>query len=127
MSWGQTDIMSKPEYKRVLLKISGEALMGEGEYGIDAATVANIALQIKRVVGKGIQVAVVVGGGNIWRGVVLQNGPFIEVTKVWTISTNQDHIVAQRCVFEKQVLQFRLLFDKSNKIASMFFQPDVEK
>ena len=68
MSWGQTDIMSKQEYRRVLLKISGEALMGEGEYGIDAATVANIAAQIKRVVGKGVQVAVVVGGGNIWRG-----------------------------------------------------------
>jgi uridylate kinase len=57
-----------PKYKRVLLKLSGEALMGEGEYGIDSATVENIARQLRRIVKKGIQVAVVVGGGNIWRG-----------------------------------------------------------
>ncbi len=57
-----------PKYKRVLLKLSGEALMGEGEYGIDSATVENIARQLRRIVKKGVQVAVVVGGGNIWRG-----------------------------------------------------------
>ena len=56
------------KYKRVLLKLSGEALMGEAEYGIDSATVENIAQQLKRIVVSGIQVAVVVGGGNIWRG-----------------------------------------------------------
>jgi uridylate kinase len=56
------------KYKRVLLKLSGEALMGESEYGIDPATVENIAQQLKRIVEGGIQVAVVVGGGNIWRG-----------------------------------------------------------
>jgi len=55
-------------YKRVLLKLSGEALMGDGEYGIDTSTVVNIAKQLKRVVDSGVQVAVVVGGGNIWRG-----------------------------------------------------------
>ena len=68
MYWGQTDIMSNLEYRRVLLKISGEALTGEGQYGIEAETVAGIAAQLKRVVSKGVQVAVVVGGGNIWRG-----------------------------------------------------------
>jgi uridylate kinase len=56
------------KYKRVLLKLSGEALMGGAEYGIDSATVENIARQLKQIVGSGIQVAVVVGGGNIWRG-----------------------------------------------------------
>jgi uridylate kinase len=56
------------KYKRVLLKLSGEALMGEREFGIDAATVENIAQQVKRIVENGIQVAIVVGGGNIWRG-----------------------------------------------------------
>ena len=56
------------KYKRVLLKLSGEALMGEREFGIDPATVENIAQQLKRIVESGIQVAVVVGGGNIWRG-----------------------------------------------------------
>jgi uridylate kinase len=62
------DGMSDTGYKRVLLKLSGEALMGDGEYGIDTSTVANIAKQLKRVVDSGVQVAVVVGGGNIWRG-----------------------------------------------------------
>jgi len=57
-----------PKYKRVLLKLSGEALMGEGEFGIDPATVENIAQQLKRIVESGIQVGIVVGGGNIWRG-----------------------------------------------------------
>lgn len=56
------------KYKRVLLKLSGEALMGEREFGIDPATVESIAQQLKRIVESGIQVAVVVGGGNIWRG-----------------------------------------------------------
>ena len=62
------DGMSDTGYKRVLLKLSGEALMGDGEYGIDTSTVVNIAKQLKRVVDSGVQVAAVVGGGNIWRG-----------------------------------------------------------
>ena len=57
-----------PKYKRVLLKLSGEALMGDREFGIDPVTVENIAQQLKWIVESGIQVAVVVGGGNIWRG-----------------------------------------------------------
>ena len=60
--------MSSPRYKRVVLKLSGEALMGENEFGIDAATMVNISKQMRRVVDKGVQVAIVVGGGNIWRG-----------------------------------------------------------
>ena len=54
--------------RRILLKISGESLMGEGGYGIDSKVMAGIAQQIKSVVASGIQVAVVVGGGNILRG-----------------------------------------------------------
>ncbi len=57
-----------PKYKRVLLKLSGEALMGDRGFGIDPVTVWNIARQLKRIVESGVQVAVVVGGGNIWRG-----------------------------------------------------------
>jgi len=56
------------KYKRVLLKLSGEALMGDGDFGIDPATLENIAQQLKRIVESGIQVGIVVGGGNIWRG-----------------------------------------------------------
>jgi uridylate kinase len=55
-------------YKRVMLKVSGEALMGPAAYGIDPPTVAAIAGQIQAASGLGVQVAVVVGGGNIWRG-----------------------------------------------------------
>jgi len=60
--------MDEPKYKRVLLKVSGEALMGEGEFGIDPDVLKGISHQINRVVGMGVQVAIVVGGGNIWRG-----------------------------------------------------------
>ncbi len=55
-------------YKRVLIKISGEALMGEGAYGLDLETVDRVARDIKEVVDSGVQVAAVLGGGNIFRG-----------------------------------------------------------
>ncbi|MEO1190159.1 MAG: UMP kinase [Pseudomonadota bacterium] len=58
-----------PDYQRVLLKISGEVLMGEKSYGIDAATVKRIANDIREVHATGKQIALVVGGGNIFRGV----------------------------------------------------------
>lgn len=58
----------KPIYKRILLKISGEALAGEKGFGIDNTTVAGIAREIKDVTELGVDVIVVVGGGNIWRG-----------------------------------------------------------
>jgi uridylate kinase len=58
-----------PYYKRVLLKLSGEALMGEKGFGIDPSVVGVIAEEIRLVYDKGVEVAVVVGGGNIFRGV----------------------------------------------------------
>lgn len=57
-----------PKFKRIVLKVSGEALQGEQKYGIDAGTVASFARQIKEVADLGVEVAVVVGGGNIFRG-----------------------------------------------------------
>ena len=60
--------MAESKYKRVLLKISGEALLGEGGYGIDPVVTAGIAAQIKEVIEMGVEMAVVVGGGNFWRG-----------------------------------------------------------
>jgi uridylate kinase len=59
----------KPAYKRVLLKLSGEALMGEGKYGISAGTLTVIAQDVKDVVELGVEVALTIGGGNIFRGV----------------------------------------------------------
>ena len=61
--------MSDYKYKRVLLKLSGEALMGDTGYGIDPKVVADLASQIKEVVDDGVELAVTVGGGNIFRGV----------------------------------------------------------
>ena len=57
------------QYKRVLLKLSGEALMGERQYGIDPKRLADYAEEIKLVVEQGVEVAIVIGGGNIFRGV----------------------------------------------------------
>ncbi|MAN25841.1 MULTISPECIES: UMP kinase [Mesonia] len=57
------------QYKRILLKLSGEALMGQRQYGIDPERLADYAKEIKSVVDQGVQVAIVIGGGNIFRGV----------------------------------------------------------
>ncbi len=64
-----TALSSTPAYKRILLKLSGEALMGDDSYGINRATISRIVGEIKEVVDFGVQVAVVIGGGNIFRGV----------------------------------------------------------
>ncbi len=60
---------AEPKYKRVLLKLSGEALMGDRKYGIDPDTLAGIADEIAEVVNAGVEIAIVIGGGNIFRGV----------------------------------------------------------
>lgn len=57
------------KYKRILLKISGEAMMGDQAYGVDPATVDFIAKEIKDAVSMGVEIAIVIGGGNIFRGV----------------------------------------------------------
>jgi uridylate kinase len=58
-----------PQYKRVLLKVSGEALMGKREFGLDNETVLAIAQDVKDVVEMGVEVSLVIGGGNIFRGI----------------------------------------------------------
>lgn len=60
--------MPRKSYKRVLLKLSGESLAGEQGYGIDPGTINSIASEIKEVVDNGVQLALVIGGGNIFRG-----------------------------------------------------------
>ncbi|MFO0336757.1 MAG: UMP kinase [Pseudomonadota bacterium] len=59
---------AEPRYRRILLKLSGEALMGKADYGIDPEVIRRLAGEIFEVVGRGTQVAVVIGGGNIFRG-----------------------------------------------------------
>ncbi|HWV39415.1 MAG TPA: UMP kinase [Vulgatibacter sp.] len=61
--------MADPKYKRILLKLSGEALMGSGKYGIDTQTLDQIAAEVGEVEAMGVETALVIGGGNIFRGV----------------------------------------------------------
>jgi len=58
----------KPAYKRIMLKLSGEALMGDDAYGVNRETIDRIVSEVKEVVGLGVEVGVVIGGGNIFRG-----------------------------------------------------------
>ena len=66
-----TDAKREPKYKRILLKLSGESRMGEDAFGINRQTLASIVEDIKEVLELGVQVGIVVGGGNIFRGVAL--------------------------------------------------------
>ena len=66
-----TDSASKAVYKRILLKLSGEALMGDADFGIDPVVIDRTAVEIKALVDVGVEVALVIGGGNIFRGVSL--------------------------------------------------------
>ncbi len=61
--------LKKPKYKRILLKLGGEALLGNRQYGIDYKATLNIANQIKEIHQMGVQIALIVGGGNIFRGI----------------------------------------------------------
>jgi uridylate kinase len=67
-------------YKRVLVKLSGEALLGEADYGIDPAVIKRVALELQELVAMGVKVAVVIGGGNIFRGAGLARAGMDRVT-----------------------------------------------
>jgi len=70
-----TTSSSSQTYQRILLKLSGEALMGDGDYGIDPAVISRVSKEIKALIDIGIEVGLVIGGGNIFRGAGLaQNG-----------------------------------------------------
>ncbi len=69
-----------PAYKRILLKLSGEALLGSQQYGIDPPVIQRIAAEIVEIVGMGVQVGLVIGGGNIFRGAGLAEGGMDRVT-----------------------------------------------
>ena len=72
--------MSESRYKRILVKLSGEALLGDAEYGIDPAMLRRVALELQEVAAMGVQVAVVIGGGNIFRGAGLARAGMDRVT-----------------------------------------------
>lgn len=70
----------KPVYRRILLKLSGEALMGQADYGIEPKVIKRLAEEIADLIGSGVEVAVVVGGGNIFRGAGLADAGMDRVT-----------------------------------------------
>lgn len=72
--------MSPPHYRRILLKLSGEALMGDGAYGIDPRMLGRLADEVRELAAVGVQVALVIGGGNIFRGAGLAQGGIDRVT-----------------------------------------------
>jgi len=72
--------MITPKYKRVLLKLSGEAFRGKAEFGIDSSVVNRVAKQIKNTMEMGVGVAIVVGGGNLWRGAQAEQDGMDRVT-----------------------------------------------
>ncbi len=72
--------MDTPAYRRVLLKLSGEALMGRSDFGIDPNTLAFVAGEIKALVAAGVEIALVIGGGNIFRGAGLTASGIHKVT-----------------------------------------------
>jgi uridylate kinase len=72
--------VDKPVYQRILLKLSGEALLGDEDYGIDPAIIGRIAGEILEVLNTGVQIAIVIGGGNIFRGAGLAESGIDRVT-----------------------------------------------
>lgn len=74
------DGLKQSKYRRVLLKLSGEALMGDGNFGIDPKVLNRMAIEIGQLVGIGVQVGLVVGGGNLFRGASLQAAGMDRVT-----------------------------------------------
>jgi len=72
--------MTAPKYNRVLLKLSGEAFSGNASYGIDASTVTKVAKQIRQVIEMRVGIAIIVGGGNIWRGAEAERNGMDRVT-----------------------------------------------
>ncbi|MEQ8905805.1 UMP kinase [Ekhidna sp.] len=97
-------------YKRILLKLSGEALMGEKQHGIDSNRLTQYAEEIKKVVNEGIEVAVVIGGGNIFRGVEAEASGIDRVQGDYMgMLATVINAMALQSMFEKQGMYTRLM------------------
>jgi len=77
---------NKPTKKRVMLKLSGEALMGDLQYGIDPVFIDRIAAEIAELIEASVEVSVVIGGGNIFRGAYLAEGGMDRITGARDVS-----------------------------------------
>lgn len=97
-------------YKRILLKLSGEALMGDKQHGIDSKRLTQYAEEIKKVVNEGVEVAVVIGGGNIFRGVEAEASGIDRVQGDYMgMLATVINAMALQSMFEKQGMYTRLM------------------
>ncbi|MEJ2694444.1 MAG: UMP kinase [Candidatus Thiodiazotropha sp.] len=110
--------MTQPICQRILLKLSGEALMGEDDFGIDPKILHRIADEIGELVGAGVQIGLVIGGGNIFRGAGLAQGGFDRV--------RGDHMGMLATVMNSLAMQDALnRADVSARVMSALAMPDV--
>src|SRR5580704_17966921 len=88
------------KYSRILVKLSGEALLGNGDYGIDPAVLKRIAGEINDIVQMGVQVAVVIGGGNIFRGAGLARAGMdrVRADHMGMLATVMNALAMQDCL-----------------------------
>jgi uridylate kinase len=100
----------EPKYKRVMLKLSGEALRGGNSYGIDNPTLERIGGQVRQVTGMGVGVGIVVGGGNIWRGAQAEADGMDRVTADYAgMLATVINALALQDVLERQGVEVRTL------------------
>ena len=119
--------MPETKYKRVLIKLSGEALAGKKETGVDVETVGAICDKIKEVVEMGVQVAIVVGGGNFWRG---RNGHQMERTTadyMGMLATAMNGLALQDALEARGVYSRVQTSIEMREIAEPFIQRKAEK
>ncbi len=119
--------MSVAKYKRVLLKLSGEVLAGETKFGVDAHTVGKICDKVKQVTEMGVEVAIVVGGGNFWRG---RNGHQMERTTadyMGMLATAMNGLALQDALETRGVYSRVQTAIEMREIAEPFIQRKADK
>ena len=119
--------MPELKYKRVLLKLSGEALAGEQKTGVDVETVGKICDKVKEIVEMGVEVAIVVGGGNFWRG---RNGHQMERTTadyMGMLATAMNGLALQDALEARGVFTRVQTAIEMREIAEPFIQRKAEK
>ncbi len=112
------------KYKRVLLKLSGEALMGDQQYGIDANRLSTYADEIKKIVDKEVEVAIVIGGGNIFRGLAASNTGMdrVQGDYMGMLATVINGLALQSSLEEKGVQTRMLTAIKMEQIAEPYIK-----
>lgn len=106
----QVPVSRQPKYKRILLKLSGEALMGTEDFGIDPKVLDRMALEVGQLVGIGVQVGLVIGGGNLFRGAALSAAGMDRVTgdHMGMLATVMNAL-AMRDALERSNIQTRVM------------------